>query len=262
MDYAAVTFDYESRTADLSTGPVDYFVAGDGAPVLYLHGRGGLRKTVAQQLIAERFRLYMPVHPGFDGRPLHDGVASMPALAALYAEFVDVVIGGRCHVVGHSLGGWLAEWLAVNHPDRVDALVLECPAGLRPGGAPSTTVNAEEVQRLLYCHPEKQPPDDRPAGMDHANRLTAPHYHGGMPLDEALMARLAEIVAPTLLVMGTEERMIPPETKEILCRSVPDLRFAWIEDAAHGIEVDQPEAFAAVVTGFLTDPAGFAVPEV
>ena len=164
MDYASAVLDFERATADLPTGTVTYFATGQGAPVLYLHGRGGLRKSVAQKLIGEKYRLFLPVHPGFDGTAFHAGVASMRDLAALYAEFIDAVIGGPCDVIGHSFGGWLAAWLAVGHGDRVRKLVLECPAGFRPGGAPSTRVDNAEVERLLYAHPERLPPDDRPPG--------------------------------------------------------------------------------------------------
>ena len=242
---------FEVRRFALATGEIDCFVAGDGPALLYLHGRGGLRKSSVHLTLAERFRVFLPVHPGFDGTAFHDGIASMPALAGLYAEFVRRHVGGPCDVVGHSFGGWLAAWFAVLHGDLVQRLVLECPAGFRPGGAPSTTVDAEAVRRMLYAHPERQPPDDRPPGMEDANRLRAPHYHGGMPLDEDLVARLGEIACPSLLVYGLEDGIIPMETCRILEERIPSLRTDYVEDAAHGLEIDQPERVAETVIGFL-----------
>lgn len=251
VDYGSVSFAFERKAAQLSSGRLDYFVAGDGPPVLYLHGRGGLRKTIPHIRLAERFRLFLPIHPGFDGTPFHPGVASMPALAALHAEFIGAAVGGRCDVVGHSFGGWLAAWLAIGHPDRVDRLVLECPAGLRPGGVPSTTVDATAVERMLYVHPERQPPDDRPPGSERDNRLRAPHYHGGMPLDEALMHRLGDIRSRTLLLYGLEDGLIPMEACHILKARVPSLEIDYVADAAHAIEIDQPEIVAGRILGFL-----------
>ena len=250
MDYGSVSFAFERNTAQLSSGRLDYFVAGDGPPVLYLHGRGGLRKTIPHIRLAGRFRLFLPIHPGFDGTPFHPGVASMPALAAVHAEFIATAIGEKCDVVGHSFGGWLAAWLAIGHPGCVDRLVRECPAGLRPGGAPSTTVDAAAVERMLYVHPERQPPDDRPSGTEQDNRLRAPHYHGGMPLDEALMDRLGDIRSRTLLLYGLEDGLIPIETCRILEARVPSLEIDYVADAAHAIEIDQPDVVADRILGF------------
>lgn len=251
MDYGNVTFAFERRTVDLSSGPLTCFVAGNGPPVLYFHGRGGLRKSIPHNRLAERFRLYLPVHPGFDGTGFHDGVGSMPALAALYEEFAGHISEGPCAIVGHSFGGWLALWFAVNHPERISRLALECPAGFRPGGEPSTQVDAEAVRRALYAHPERLPPDDRPDGMEDANRLKAPHYHGGMPLDEALVSRLGEIRCPSLLLYGDRDRIIPEATCRILQDGIAGLRLTRISDAAHGLEIDQPERISDALVGFL-----------
>jgi pimeloyl-ACP methyl ester carboxylesterase len=254
MDDAAGFFSpFERRRFAVDSGEIEVFVAGEGAPLLYLHGRGGLRKSRVHLALAERFRVYLPVHPGFDGTDFHAGVASMPALAGLYRGFVERHIGGPCDVVGHSFGGWLAAWFAVLHGDLVQRLVLECPAGFRPGGAPSTTVDAEAVRRMLYVHPERQPPDDRPPGMEDANRLRAPHYHGGIPLDEDLVARLGEIACPALLVYGLADGIIPMETCRILEERIPGLTTDYIEDAGHGLEIDQPERVAETVIGFLEE---------
>jgi pimeloyl-ACP methyl ester carboxylesterase len=251
---------FERHTANLSKGEVTYFTAGEGAPVVYLHGRGGLLKSKAHEILAEKFKLYLPVAPGFDGTEFLDGIDSMPALAALTAEFIDTIVEEPCDVVGHSLGGWHACWVAVNHPDKVELLVLAAPAGFRPNGAGANPSSYEELLKIMTVYPEKQPDDDRSAEMIRHNREKVPHhYHKGMPLDEDLVARLGDIQSSTLLVHGTEETLIPLETCRILKEKVPRIYLNYIYDASHNIEVDQPERFAALVGDFLARGEAFLV---
>ena len=66
-----------------------------------------------------------------NGTPFHATTGGMRPLAATMAEFLRDVVGARCDAMGQSFGGWLALWLAVDHPDLLDQMVLLCPAGLR-----------------------------------------------------------------------------------------------------------------------------------
>lgn len=121
--------------ATLSTGPLPYWVIGEGRPLLYLHAAGGPQISPFLEELARSHRVLMPIAPGFEGTPFHPAVKTVRDLAGLYAEFAQAVIGTACDVMGHSFGGWTALWLAVSHSDCVDQLVLEAPAGLRFGAA-------------------------------------------------------------------------------------------------------------------------------
>jgi pimeloyl-ACP methyl ester carboxylesterase len=251
---------FEKKTVALDKGEVTYFVGGEGSPVLYLHGAGGLLKSKAHELLSANHKIYMPITPGYDGTEFLDGVDSMPSLADLTADFVNSEIGGSVDVIGHSFGGWHACWLAVNNPQLVELLVLEAPAGFRPGGKGGLDLPQDELMKLLVAHPEKRPKDDRPLEMIRGNRDSVRlHYHGGMPLDEALLTRLGEIKSSTLLVYGTLERIVSIETCRILKEAVPRIYFNYIYDAAHTIEVDQPERFVGIVGDFLERGEAFLV---
>jgi pimeloyl-ACP methyl ester carboxylesterase len=131
----------------LASGELTYFRAGSGSALLYLHPAGGVRRSAVLAGLADSFSLHVPVIPGFEGTEFHPGVQTRQALAALVAEFVDRVIGSRCDVMGWSFGGAVALWLALERPDLVDRLVLECPAGLV-----SIDKRIKRVNRALLEH--------------------------------------------------------------------------------------------------------------
>jgi pimeloyl-ACP methyl ester carboxylesterase len=250
---------FQENTIELATGTLTYHVAGAGAPVIHMHAASGFRETAPLAGLAEKFRVYAPVVPGFDGTKVHDDVASMEALAALEAEFADAVIGATADVIGHSFGGWLAAWYTVGHPDKVGQLVLECPAGFREGGEGGLPTDPEEMRRALYAHPEKAPPETKPGAVLARNREILAHYHGGKPMDHALAERLGEIEALTLILHGTKDGAIPIDSPRLLKNRIPHSFLIYVYDAAHAIEVDQPEYVLNLIDDFLTRGESFLV---
>lgn len=248
-----------SEQITLSSGDVTYEVAGAGRPVLFLHPAGGIRWSPFHDGLARSFKLYLPTMPGFDGTPLHDSVRSMEALAMMAGEFIDRVIGTNCDVIGHSFGGWLAAWLAVLRRDRVEHLVLEAPAGFRPKGSPGLPREVDALRAALFVHPEKAPPSADPARML-ANHKALPHYGGGArDTDAALVERLHEIEAPTLILRGTADPLIPDESVQLLRSRLRHAYLVYIWDASHAIEIDQPERMLNVVESFLVRSDAFIV---
>jgi len=243
----------------LSSGELAYYAAGEGRPVVYLHPAGGVRWTKVQDELAGSFKLLVPIAPGFDGMPAHSSVRSMKALAGLVAEFIEKTVGGPCDVIGCSFGGYLAAWLAAQRPDLVDHLVLECPAGFRPKGHGGRPSSPEELRKLLFLHPEKLPPEEKTAEMEAANRRMLSQYDYSPDTDEELLARIPAIDKLTLILHGTADRMIPKESVQLLKGRLPHAYLVYIWDAAHAIEVDQPERMLAVLTSFLQRSEGFMV---
>ncbi|MFP6733832.1 MAG: alpha/beta hydrolase [Rhodospirillales bacterium] len=247
-----------------------YHVAGEGDPVLCLHGGGGFRPTAALAALAGKFRVYAPVTPGFDGAPTFDGVASMPALAGLWGEFADKVIKQRCDLLGHSFGGWLAAWLAVLMPEKFGQLVLEAPSGFRQGPPKAVPDSLEALHRALIAHPEKAPPETKSPETLAQNREMLGHYYrepadpGAARImfgdcDTALAARLAEIDALTLILHGAKDGAVPAESMQFIKQRIPRAYLIFVDDAAHAIEIDQPENVSELVVDFLTRGEAFLV---
>ena len=250
---------FREQSVTLSAGTVRYHVGGDGPALLYMHPAGGVRITKPLQDLAEKFCIYAPIAPGFDGADTLDGIASIPDLAGLWGEFADKVIGERCDVMGHSFGGWLALWFTVLTPEKIGQIVLECPAGFREGGAGGLPETPEALQRALFAHPENLPPETKPVEILARNREMLSHYHGGMPMDQDLANRLGEVEALTLILYGTKDGAIPVESMHFLKRAIPRSFLIYVYDAAHAIEVDQPEFLTGLVEDFLTRGEAFLV---
>jgi pimeloyl-ACP methyl ester carboxylesterase len=242
---------FERKEVKLGSGSISYFVGGSGEPLLYLHPAGGFSVSKPLEALAEKRQVFAPVTPGFDGTQPHQSVKSMEALADLAAAFSETVIGKKCDVIGQSFGGWEALWLAVKHGARVDHLVLEAPAGVPAGGKGGLPADPAEARRKLFAYPDRAPPMTKPVEQLQGNRRMLDHYGAISLSDDRLPARVAEIKAPTLILMGTKDEIIPRETGQFLKAHIAGSHLAYVYDAAHVIESDQPERFVRIVGSFL-----------
>jgi pimeloyl-ACP methyl ester carboxylesterase len=240
-------------------GRLQYRAAGEGQPVLFLHGAGGVRLTAGLEELAKRFRVYVPTLPGYDLTPPLPDVANMQELAHLVHGFAAAVIGPTYDLIGFSFGGWLASWLAVLHPDAVQQLALVAPAGFRPEGQGGLNFPPDELQRRLYAHPERRTGDDKPLVLQAKNRQMAVQYHGPIATDGDLVARLSEIRCLTLIVQGTRDGVIPAESGRLLRQRIASSYLAYVFDAGHMIDSDQPARFAALLSEFLTRGEAFII---
>jgi pimeloyl-ACP methyl ester carboxylesterase len=251
---------FSEEKIDLATGPVHFLKGGSGPAILHLHSAAGPRLSPAIEKLAGKHTIYMPTMPGFNGTPAHEGVKSMPDLADLTAAFLRATVGKGCDVIAESFGGWTALWLAVRHPDLVEQLVLEAPAGMRTkgvGGLPSDPV---ERERKLYAVPDRAPKNPRYDEVLPGNFKATGSYAGGETLDTALLKQLPGIKARTLLLFGTKEEVTPVEdVGRRLKSAIPHSHLSYIYGAAHAVEFDQPDRVARLVGAFLERGEAFVV---
>ena len=233
--------------------------AGSADPLVVLHGAGGPRQAPAHSLLAEGRRVLLFEVPGFGDSPANDRSGSMEELAGTLLAAVSALGVERFALMGTSFGGKLALWMAIAAPDRVAALVLAAPAAIRPEGRPR--LSAEERRALLYAHPERMTPRPAPSADVEAKQEALVGRLMGPPRDEQLEAHLGDLQVPTLVLFGTEDRLVSPDMGRHYRELLPTCSLVFVYDAGHVMEEERPEAFSAVVADFLERGPGFVVKE-
>ena len=250
--------EFEGRYVDADGFRIRYLEAGRGEPLVWLHGAGGLRRSRAQDLLAERYRVIVFEAPGFGQSPVNDRSQSMQDLGRTMAQATQALDLERFNLLGHSLGGRLALWLAVQHPELIQALVLAAPAAILPEGHVRPAA-PESQASLLYAHPERQPKMPPPDPAVLAKQETLLRRVSQPRPDTELESRLGDLNVPALVLFGTDDAMIPAEMGRRYRERLPNCHFILVYDAGHALDADRPEAFASVVGDFLERREAFLV---
>ncbi len=147
---------YYSEPSHLLVGDLDvaYRRAGSGEPVVFLHGAGSTRMWLPfYERLSQSVDLIAPEHPGFGDTAFPDWLDGFDDLVLHYRDFLELLSLERVHLVGFSLGGWIASELAIFYPERLKSLTLITPAGLHLPEAPRPNLFAmppEEIPGMLF----------------------------------------------------------------------------------------------------------------
>jgi pimeloyl-ACP methyl ester carboxylesterase len=238
---------------------IRYLAAGDGPPLVHLHGAGGLAINPAHALLAQRYWVIAFEMPGFGASPENTRTRDQPELARTMAATAAALGLDRFNLMGTSFGARTALWLAAQTPGRVAALVLDAPAAIRPAGMQPPAGTPQDMARLLYAHPERMPP--RPA-QDPAIQAKQASLVGrlrGPDRDAALEALLPGLATPTLVLFGTQDRLMPSELGRHYKTLLPNCNLVLVYDAGHAIGAERPEAFAEIVGDFFDRHEAFII---
>jgi 3-oxoadipate enol-lactonase len=265
-----------------SNGPVRiaYDVRGHGRPLVLVQGVGIGRwgwEPVVDRL-ARRFQVITIDNRGIGASDSPSGHFTTRAMAQDVLAVLDHAGIQQASVLGTSLGGMIAEELALTHPERVDRLVLVAtlPGGPRSRPMPLGTTYLfaagpflTDKARLGQLVHNALGPATRRGRPEIAERLAAaklahpqsePAWRGqvaaGMLFNP--LGRQRDITQPTLVVQGTADRVVDPGNADVLADLLPNARVELFDGAGHLLYWEQPKRFAHVVAGFLTDPAASA----
>jgi pimeloyl-ACP methyl ester carboxylesterase len=238
---------------------IRYMEAGQGTPLVHLHGAGGLRLTPAHDLLSRQFRVVAFEMPGFGQSPPNTRTRDMAELASTMAQATANLGLDHFSLMGTSFGGKTALWLALQQPERVLALVLEAPAAIRAKGSQPPSGSPEEMARRLYAHPERLPAAPLPDPAIQAKTRPLVMRLRGPDRDTDLETRLQDLAAPTLVLFGTRDGVIPPEMGHIYKELIPNCHLVFIYDAGHAASTERPDAFTEVVADFLERREAFII---
>jgi pimeloyl-ACP methyl ester carboxylesterase len=237
---------------------------GAGRPLLFLHAGEGLApERPWLELLARRYRVVAPWHPGWGNSALIDGMGLVDDLAYLYLDLAAELGLDDAVLVGACFGGWVAAEIMVRSTARFRHLVLADPLGVKFGGreerdiADMHAVPRAEYLKLAWADPAKgetdfsRLPDNELAVI--AREREAFALYGWKPYmhNPRLGHWLHRIDRPTLLLWGAEDRIVTPSYGEKWRQAIPNAGLDLIADAGHFPHWEQPEAFVDRLSAFV-----------
>jgi pimeloyl-ACP methyl ester carboxylesterase len=257
----------ETKSIEMGRGllanPV--LVAGDGTPVVFLHGLMGQEWDELQDGLSAKHRVYSPSHVGIQESDELRHFDGMYDLVLYYDELFDKLGVPQFDLVGHSFGGMVAAEFAAAFPARVGKLVLIDPLGLWRDDAPVEDyllVSPERRAALLFGDPSDAKVKERialPADEEDRIRVTldrvstlAAVSHFLWPIPErGLSKRLHRVRADTLVVWGEQDKLVPSIYAKDFASKIANAHVDTIAGAGHTPQFSQPEKVLSKVSAFL-----------
>jgi pimeloyl-ACP methyl ester carboxylesterase len=248
--------------ADVGSDKIYYAEHGRAAtapPIVFVHGAAGNHLVWGQQVralgeITRAVALDLPGH-GRSGLP---GRNSIEGYRDVVLGLLDALGFERAVIVGHSMGGAIAQTLALSNPDRVAGLgLVGTGARLRvlPAIIDGVQNDLPQTARLVveysYAPTLSETMRERavaefiacPAGVTHGDFTACDRFD--------LMARLSEMHAPAQIICGRQDRMTPVKYSEFLASSLVHARLTLVEGAGHSVMLEQPEAVNQALAEFM-----------
>jgi pimeloyl-ACP methyl ester carboxylesterase len=244
---------------------VAYRRKGSGPPTLYLHGAGFTRMWLPfYEQLSHSLDLIAPEHPGYGETAMPEWLDGFDDLVIHYDALLDELSLDRPHLVGWSLGGWIAAELAVFYPKRFASLTLVTPIGLRVPGKPLADIFAmmpEEVAGTIFNDLAKAadvlPDIESLEEVEHqfGEAATLARLAWNPRFDPKLERRLGRVACPALVVGADQDRLVPYEMSQLYAEALPGARLETVSGASHALVVEQPAQTADAIASFIQENA-------
>jgi pimeloyl-ACP methyl ester carboxylesterase len=252
------------REIEVNSISLTYKLAGEGRPLLILHGWGSSSDAwveVQEKLAPQGYRVCVPDLPGFGKSDLPPSPWEVSDYARFVASFAHRLGMERFFVVGHSFGGRIGIRLATLHSERMLGLVLCASAGIKP---------RRSLKHLTFLALAKG--GHALLSLPLLSRLHAPTRKGlyllagerdyyraqgvmretmKKVIEEDLRPDLGKIAMPTLIVWGDRDRVTPLSDAHIMKKEIPNATLEIVEGAGHRLPYEESEAFTRLVLTFL-----------
>lgn len=243
---------------------IEWERAGSGPSLLLIHGLGYARwgwEPVVEPL-ARSFDVIAFDNRGVGGSDAPPGPYTAVEMAEDAVQVLDEAGVERAHVAGTSLGGMVAQELALGWPERVDRLVLACthPGGAKAFPMPQRTVDLMEARATMREYVENAlEPDPRPELVE---RILGHRERTAQPVEAWLAQaaagatfdahdRLGTLAAPTLVQHGDGDVVVDPRNADLLAEAIPDSRTSIYAGAGHLFMWQDPDRFVRELEEFL-----------
>ena len=240
---------------------------GSGDPLVYLHGAFGYRGWHPfMDALADQFTVYAPIQPGFvDSAPGPDDIDDLLDLTLYHFDLLEALGLDAPNVVGHFLGGMIAAEMAALRPTSVGKLVLAAPSGIWLEDDPGVDYFAtpiDELRGVLFADPNSdaaksvlpEPKDDLERGTQIIERVrslaTVGKFLWPIP-DKGLKKRMGRIKAPTLVVVGEQDKVVPASYGSEFASRIEGASVHTMAGAGHMMMLEQPTEFAPLIRGFM-----------
>ncbi len=263
-----MTPSFEPKSITTDTGDIVVHVARSDEPrfppVVAVHGFGvsGVRtfRYIVPELNAAGVDVFVPEMPGLGISSPHAPAASIHFYASLVVRVVREFTDGASILLGHSMGGKVVLGAAVLYPGLVQGVALANTGGfsiyapwLPRIGSLRAVSRALLIPKLSDAVIARSPLQEFVnGGRGRQQLLDLRHSHYEFDLEHAaIWGRLRELRAPTLLIWGIDDPILPRSTPQRFLNAVPRASVQFLKDAGHAPMKDQPEAFVRTLLNFL-----------
>jgi pimeloyl-ACP methyl ester carboxylesterase len=250
------------HTLAVNGATISYLRGGSGTPLLFLHGSGGIDAWLPwMDALAAKHDLIVPDHPGWGRSDTPEWFDNIHDLAYFYLDFIEALGLDHVHIVGNSIGGWIACEMAVRSTKHIATLTLVDPAGLRVIGVQRFDIflaSHEAHTRALFF--DQTYADKRlaaPLEGDQLDRHLKNRYAsarvGWQPrlYDPHLAKWLHRIDVPTLVLWGEHDHIFPVAMLDEFVRLIPGSTGTVFPKCGHLPHIECTTAFADTVNGFI-----------
>jgi len=239
---------------------------GLGPSLLALHGMDGASGFgPLTERLGARFSVVVPSHPGYDASDTPEWLDGISDLANFYLEMIDRLELRNLHLVGTSVGGWIAAEIAVRNSTRLASLTLVAAAGVRASGVtmgdPFLWSPEAQIRNLVYdqaiasAQLQSLVPEDE---LDRRlkNRFTSaklvwnPRFYS-----PELQKWLSRVRIPTAIIWGANDKLFPVEQAHEFKRLIPHSTLSIVPQCGHLVHVEKPEELSALIFNFIRQVA-------
>jgi pimeloyl-ACP methyl ester carboxylesterase len=232
---------FQEERHDINGIDTAVFTAGEGEPLVFLHGAGTALGFDSLLPLAERVRLIVPHHPGFGASADDPSIDNFSDYVLHYLDLFDRLGLGEFALAGHSMGGYLASNIAIAQPHRVRRLVLAAPFGLWVREHPTVdffSIPDEEVVPMLTADPSifsaiEMPPTPEFLAARYRESTSFARVAWKRPYDPKLARWLHRVTMPALVIWGDADSLIPVEQAEIWAAALPSAETRVLPGLGH-----------------------------